>query len=507
MEEMIGGGGEDLLAKTDKDIAINSGETNPEATVEPVASDNIIAEDAESDAKVAGVEVEAVMESISDGLAVADQIFEDIAKTDEVLTPVPIKEEGTENVKIVDPTPSESDVDRVIVAAEISNGIAAESFGIALEEGFGDKIKSMAGTAGDKVKEAGKYLYELLMKVINWVSDQTRNLINMAKTQITKFIAARKTNPKDIEKLKEQIKSLQSTSNSYDDKQIAKISNMFRGILASAKLIDNQPIVTVSKLIEYIKNNAMSAGKNDRILRAFDGLIATISTISKLPPESLGENNILMIVKPIANIDQIKEDTARVDRTGFLDQKYKNTNLLIGNDVTGLEIIPFGPRPASHNESFATSIHKVKLVGVEDIYKKDGVPVSELSSLCDILLLFSKKIEGDLSKMSQKLEQIDGLIKTFRDIKVESVSDEKDKQNFAKQKLTFLGNLVSMTSLLISKTIKRDTELFANTKTLIEESIKLHNKSGTAAKAEDKKEEEPKKEGDNKTGEAGEQKE
>jgi hypothetical protein len=48
---------------------------------------------------------------------------------------------------------------------------------------------------------------------------------------------------------------------------------------------------------------------------------------------------------------------------------------------------------------------------------------------------------------------------------------------------------------------------FANTKTLIEESIKLHNKSGTAAKAEDKKEEEPKKEGDNKTGEAGEQKE
>ena len=55
MEEMIGGGSEDLLAKTDKDIAINSGETNPEATVEPVASDNIIAEDAESDAKVAGV--------------------------------------------------------------------------------------------------------------------------------------------------------------------------------------------------------------------------------------------------------------------------------------------------------------------------------------------------------------------------------------------------------------------------------------------------------------------
>ena len=119
MEEMIGGGSEDLLAKTDKDIAINSGETNPEATVEPVASDNIIAENAESDSKVAGVEVEAVMESISDGLAVADQIFEDIAKTDEVLTPVPIKEEGTENVKIVDPTPSESDVDRVIVAAEI----------------------------------------------------------------------------------------------------------------------------------------------------------------------------------------------------------------------------------------------------------------------------------------------------------------------------------------------------------------------------------------------------
>jgi hypothetical protein len=60
--------------------------------------------------------------------------------------------------------------------------------------------------------------------------------------------------------------------------------------------------------------------------------------------------------------------------------------------------------------------------------------------------------------------------------------------------------------LVISKPVI-DTKLFANTKTLIEESIKLHNKSGTAAKAEDKKEEEPKKEGDNKTGEAGEQKE